>query len=190
MPEISGLNAPYGARCFLTWLRVLTSDSSLVRLNAPYGARCFLTCNRWSSVLRCNGLNAPYGARCFLTSNPNSTCTRSLTPRLNAPYGARCFLTRNHGRHASSNASLNAPYGARCFLTARRVAPPVTRGNAMSDRQWPKKHPSDQQAQGQNIRLFIAITRIATDRLRGRCCPGNRLPYRRVARPQHPVLVE
>ena len=33
---------------------------------------------------------------------------------------------------------LNAPYGAQCFLTARRVVPPVTRGNAMSDRQWSK----------------------------------------------------
>ena len=38
------LNAPYGARCFLT----LGSSSSgevaeAVRLNAPYGARCFLT---------------------------------------------------------------------------------------------------------------------------------------------------
>jgi len=59
----------------------------------------------------------------------------------------------------------------------------------MSDRQWSKKHPSNQQAQGQNIRLFIAIARIATDRLRGRFRPGNRLPYRRVARPQLPLLV-
>jgi len=59
----------------------------------------------------------------------------------------------------------------------------------MSDRQWSKKHPSNQQAQGQNIRLFIAIARIATDRLRGRFCPGNRLPYRRVVRPWYPTLV-
>ena len=66
---------------------------------------------------------------------------------LNAPYGARCFLTLcaqfNPG---DSITGLNAPYGARCFLTARRVAPPATRGNAMPDRQWSKKHPSDQQA--------------------------------------------
>ena len=41
----------------------------------------------------------------------------------------------------------------------------------MSDRQWSKKRPSDQQAQGQNIRLFVAITRIATDRLWGRFRP-------------------
>ena len=40
--------------------------------------------------------------------------------------------------------SLNAPYGARCFLTARRIAPPMTRENVASDRQWPKKHPFDQ----------------------------------------------
>jgi len=59
----------------------------------------------------------------------------------------------------------------------------------MPDRQWSKKHPSDQQAQGQNIRLFIAIARIATDRLRGRFRPGNRFPYRRVVRPQHLMLV-
>ena len=39
-----------------------------VGLNAPYGARCFLTCE--SSALRTtpdDSLNAPYGARCFLT---------------------------------------------------------------------------------------------------------------------------
>ena len=60
--------------------------------------------------------------------------------------------------------SLNAPFGARCFLTARRIAPPVTGGNVMPDRQWPKKHPSDLQARGQNIRLFVATTCIATDR--------------------------
>ena len=37
------------------------------RLNAPYGARCFLTeCGRFCVLIGwC--LNAPYGARCFLT---------------------------------------------------------------------------------------------------------------------------
>ena len=39
-----GLNAPYGARRFLTEkLHRLAKDSDLKRLNAPYGARCFLT---------------------------------------------------------------------------------------------------------------------------------------------------
>ena len=38
------LNAPYGARRFLTEkLHRLAKDSDLKRLNAPYGARCFLT---------------------------------------------------------------------------------------------------------------------------------------------------
>ena len=60
---------------------------------------------------------------------------------------------------------LNAPYGARCFLTARRVVPPVIRQNVMSDRQWSKKYPSGQQTRSQNIRLFVATARIATERL-------------------------
>ena len=39
-----------------------------MRLNAPYGARCYLT-QRTTSMraLRRLSLNAPYGARCFLT---------------------------------------------------------------------------------------------------------------------------
>ena len=85
---------------------------------------------------------------------------------------------------------LNAPFGARCFLTARRVAPPMTRGNVVPDRQWPKKHPFDQQARSQNTRLFVATARIATDRSKGRLCPGNRLTRRRVAPPQRLTLVE
>ena len=38
-------------------------------LNAPYGARCFLTLQMPRIVVRqqAGGLNAPYGARCFLT---------------------------------------------------------------------------------------------------------------------------
>ena len=37
----------------------------------------------------------------------------------------------------------------------------------MSDRQWSEKHPSDQQAQGKNIRLFVATARIAAERPHG-----------------------
>ena len=38
-----GLNAPYGARCFLT-IQAPTGDTPpILSLNAPYGARCFLT---------------------------------------------------------------------------------------------------------------------------------------------------
>ena len=37
------LNAPYGARCFLTDPANDTTMDPWVCLNAPYGARCFLT---------------------------------------------------------------------------------------------------------------------------------------------------
>ena len=39
------------------------------RLNAPYGARCFLTAGEKVLVkgMKSKSLNAPYGARCFLT---------------------------------------------------------------------------------------------------------------------------
>ena len=39
---LNGLNAPYGAKCFLTSSTRL-SCSWVLSLNAPYGARCFLT---------------------------------------------------------------------------------------------------------------------------------------------------
>ena len=41
------------------------------RLNAPYGARCFLTRRQGPArrTRRTQGLNAPYGARCFLTQD-------------------------------------------------------------------------------------------------------------------------
>ena len=84
----SGLNAPYGARCFLT--REVARDHNRQRpsLNAPYGARCFLTrqgprVKRWTT----SGLNAPYGARCFLTARrvaPTVT-SRNATPDRQGP---------------------------------------------------------------------------------------------------------
>ena len=42
----SGLNAPYGARCFLTQETSTRRSRYGIRLNAPYGARCFLTPQR------------------------------------------------------------------------------------------------------------------------------------------------
>ena len=36
------LNAPFGARCFLTALIAGLTLLTAVSLNAPYGARCFL----------------------------------------------------------------------------------------------------------------------------------------------------
>ena len=64
-----------------------------VRLNAPYGARCFLTFQEGMLGYEFfEGLNAPYGARCFLTPTGRVTPHQEKTGRLNAPYGARCFL--------------------------------------------------------------------------------------------------
>ena len=48
------LNAPYGARCFLTTLLPLAQET-LARdgsLNAPYGARCFLTNKRIAVAMK------------------------------------------------------------------------------------------------------------------------------------------
>ena len=43
-------------------------ENSFLRLNAPYGARCFLTAAAEQAGAAAEvGLNAPYGARCFLT---------------------------------------------------------------------------------------------------------------------------
>ena len=38
-----GLNAPFGARCFLTDKKAAEKDLPTGCLNAPFGARCFLT---------------------------------------------------------------------------------------------------------------------------------------------------
>ena len=38
-----GLNAPFGARCFLTHIHAISAPVLHHRLNAPFGARCFLT---------------------------------------------------------------------------------------------------------------------------------------------------
>ena len=93
-PAMVGLNAPYGARCFLTQDQQRTETAVYQSLNAPYGARCFLTrgSGRSGRARSRLGLNAPYGARCFLTRVLRHTARQS-PPRLNAPYGARCFLT-------------------------------------------------------------------------------------------------
>ena len=63
-------------------------------LNAPYGARCFLTDYRpMLELLIPDGLNAPYGARRFLTEKLHRLAKDSDLKRLNARYGARRFLT-------------------------------------------------------------------------------------------------
>ena len=45
-----GLNAPFGARCFLTPQRVPRALRGSPRLNAPFGARCFLTVSQAFAV--------------------------------------------------------------------------------------------------------------------------------------------
>ena len=41
-----------------------------IRLDAPFGARCFLTAHDLIlDYLTDDGLNAPFGARCFMTLN-------------------------------------------------------------------------------------------------------------------------
>ena len=65
-------------------------------LNAPFGARCFLTSMASSAELPLKwGLNAPFGARCFLTQIKE--CTRQTARGLNVPFGARCFLAGTVG---------------------------------------------------------------------------------------------
>ena len=65
------LNAPFGARCFLTPDKDnLRGEYGIIGLNAPFGARCFLTefGERYGYTFEHEGLNAPFGARCFLTT--------------------------------------------------------------------------------------------------------------------------
>ena len=69
------LNAPFGARCFLT---ERAFRSTAIGLNAPFGARCFLTMMMVSrSLLSRTGLNAPFGARCFLSTKRELEDTRN-----------------------------------------------------------------------------------------------------------------
>ena len=62
-----------------------------ISLNAPFGARCFMTSSYLKLMQLSPGLNAPFGARCFMTDKipPHVDIVESL----NAPFGARCFMT-------------------------------------------------------------------------------------------------
>ena len=65
----SGLNAPYGAPCFLTDKQEESFKARMTGLNAPYGAPCFLTEYKGPRPdVVIESLNAPYGAPCFLTA--------------------------------------------------------------------------------------------------------------------------
>ena len=61
-------------------------------LNAPFGARCFVTRREACNAGLESGLNAPFGARCFVTGQV-CAWAEDVLPRLNAPFGARCFVT-------------------------------------------------------------------------------------------------
>ena len=62
----------------MTIVMVLTENTA--SLNAPYGARCFLTQNmRRSGCVLPGCLNAPYGARCFLTLRALDLATAGLS---------------------------------------------------------------------------------------------------------------
>ena len=56
----------------------MAADLRYVGLNALYGARCFLTSGLDRGRHPRSGLNAPYGARCFLTA---SRLKRTVVPR-------------------------------------------------------------------------------------------------------------
>ena len=60
-------------------------------LNAPFGARCFMTKQAIADVYEDACLNAPFGARCFMTRQDD--VIGNLLECLNAPFGARCFMT-------------------------------------------------------------------------------------------------
>ena len=97
--RLSRLNAPYGARCFLTEQgRTAMRKLARISLNAPFGARCFLTGTTRTTVsgttLVC--LNAPSGARCFMATTIITESTREYRC-LNVPFCPRFFLTHEKG---------------------------------------------------------------------------------------------
>ena len=89
------LNAPYGARRFLTLRSIVQQGVQVAGLNALYGARCFLTEWHHTSKLY-NDTTECTLWRSVLSHTPRTCSSRTLTSlSLNAPYGARCFLTRH-----------------------------------------------------------------------------------------------
>ena len=93
------------------------------RLNAPCGARCFLTDFPWDQYMDLvNSLNAPYGAWCFLTGRVRLLRRLRTICRLNAPYGASCFPT---SRDRSSGFQINVSWCAlwRSVLSDRTNSP-------------------------------------------------------------------
>ena len=111
-----GLNAPFGARCFLTYSTGARQTPRSSCLNAPFGARHFLTASTYNAKMRTSRLNATFGARCFLTHVGTDY------------YQAVCLALMHLWRSVLSDsmqwwqwrrvttACHNAPFGARCIL--------------------------------------------------------------------------
>ena len=139
------LNAPFGARCFLTPWVAHAPSTTPTGLNTPYGTDLGgllenVACNSASTPsrleavpLRCCGfrcslkfelgeLHAKFsGARCFLTIfkwvSENRDNLALMHLMVLSTFWCRCrSLVR------SPLSGLNAPFGARCFLTCYWLA--------------------------------------------------------------------
>ena len=93
----AGLNAPFGARCFLTQESRPGEPPPIPGLNAPFGARCFLTTGTWRSP------TVSFASQCTFWRSVLSDLAvqghvREHVAGLNASYGARCFLTVDNQR--------------------------------------------------------------------------------------------
>ena len=115
----SGLNAPFGARCFMTRNRHPRNPLHRTGYNAPFGARCFMT-GSWlvpvAIIVLVLMRRLVLGALC---RSVTTRIPRLATSCLNAPFGAGRFMTlvsapTSRTRLASC---LNALVGARCFMT-------------------------------------------------------------------------
>lgn len=86
------LNAPFGARYFMTDLAKELGIDLAIGLNAPFSAQCLWPEAHLFTPRKKERLNAPFGALFFMTviSEPDPT---QPSPCLNAPFGARCFMT-------------------------------------------------------------------------------------------------
>ena len=90
-------------------------------LNAPFGARCFLTPSQKTSTNRRARVLMhllALGAFCLINITPQE----ALLTRLNAPFGARCFLSvEQRGVHSPREEVLMHPLalGAFCLQLVR-----------------------------------------------------------------------
>ena len=107
------LNAPYGARCFLTTENAPTNNAEGTRLNAPYGARCFLTKKHPSDQqARCQI------SRLFLAIRRIATDSQNSAERAGNSHQRRRVATQpthtrhNHQKHHTQTPGPTAPHSA------------------------------------------------------------------------------